>query len=767
MGLLRILFPVMLVTFFALDQTFALASCQNSCSSKGLCLLGACTCDPGFSGTDCSVGSLDASSSKSRAFVQHGLPVLPSLKRLDIVLVTDNRHAEYTQILAESLATRSNHRVRVLLCRGNDASPLLARYKLEVFALSPADLRLSSTHLADSCDVYNWLRTNANDADVVHFLASPALAYYTALSKKQSLAFDRTALVTLGSESAMSSSSVGDALEVEFMRRQALELVDFTISPSAKMASTMFADPHIFDHSSFFDQGHKRWLGFQNWAANEMVTKTATSLHSISPVDKVGGGSVAQPLVSVCLVHRNRPQYLKHALASLEAQDYSNFEVILVDDGSDQKEAMQFLVSLEGRFASRGWRIIRQKNKYLGAARNVAAKHAKGQYLLFMDDDNYAKPNEISTFVRIALRTRADVLTSFVQFFSGSGVPSALDSQKPPFIFLGGAPGIGALRNCFGDANSFVRRAAFFEIGGFTEDFGVGYEDWEFFAKATMIGKQIQVVPESLYFYRFTPNSMQRGGTLRSKNRMRSLRPYISDLTSTLAHVVTSNLVSPSSSLRDEQSTTFYGFYGEEFYGWTPSPTPSPLIGQATITITLDVPCSKFNATLQAIQEWAATYLNVSISAIQIASVSCPSSAFAAAATATTKSAAAEQADADKLVEITFTVFDTTPSWESSECPNGCSAQALVKKLQAAQQVLTFPVFVSPPDQFSPPSSQPQSSHVNIAAIIVPVVFAVVAVVAVVGLVVVRRRRLHQKAGFQARMANVYPIARDTDVIFV
>lgn len=42
-----------------------------------------------------------------------------------------------------------------------------------------------------------------------------------------------------------------------------------------------------------------------------------------------------------------------------------------------------------------------------------------------------------------------------------------------------GSAEAGAFKNCFGDANAFVRRAAFERVGGYTEDFGVGFEDWE------------------------------------------------------------------------------------------------------------------------------------------------------------------------------------------------------------------------------------------------------------------------------------------------
>jgi hypothetical protein len=68
------------------------------------------------------------------------------------------------------------------------------------------------------------------------------------------------------------------------------------------------------------------------------------------------------PLVSVCLTTFNRPHLLAQALESLRSQDYPNFEVLLVDDGSDQPEALAFLDRLEPEFKAGGWRIIRQEN---------------------------------------------------------------------------------------------------------------------------------------------------------------------------------------------------------------------------------------------------------------------------------------------------------------------------------------------------------------------------------------------------------------------
>lgn len=68
--------------------------------------------------------------------------------------------------------------------------------------------------------------------------------------------------------------------------------------------------------------------------------------------------------------------------------------------------------------------ILSEKYLYFpGAARNLGAKKARGEYLLFMDDDNYAKPYEISTFVQVARHSGIQLLSSFVDYFSGYSPP--------------------------------------------------------------------------------------------------------------------------------------------------------------------------------------------------------------------------------------------------------------------------------------------------------------------------------------------------------
>jgi GT2 family glycosyltransferase len=215
------------------------------------------------------------------------------------------------------------------------------------------------------------------------------------------------------------------------------------------------------------------------------------------------------PLVSVCLVHHERPALLIEALDALAAQDYPRFEVILVDDGSRSAAALDVLERLEaGSSYPFPLTLIRGENRYLGAARNTAARHARGEFLLFHDDDNLAEPHELSQFVRSALKSGADILTCQAYHFHGE------PDRKPRILHyplgLGGA--FAFYENSFGDANALVRKTVFDRLGGFSEHEGLGWEDWEFFLKAFLAGAKIRVVPEPLFWYRISAGGMRATG---------------------------------------------------------------------------------------------------------------------------------------------------------------------------------------------------------------------------------------------------------------
>lgn len=230
------------------------------------------------------------------------------------------------------------------------------------------------------------------------------------------------------------------------------------------------------------------------------------------------------PLVSVILVHHNRPSTLTVALSSLLAQTYENIEIVIVDDGSTAADVRTVTEMVE-RLDDPRVRLLRQKNRYLGAARNLGVRHANGTYLLFMDDDNFAMPNEIEVLTRVAVTSGADILNTVSRLFRSVG------TERVPYdIYLPIGPSLplALFGNTFGDANSLVRREVFERIGGFTEEYALGCEDYEFFNRAFLSGAKMQFVPELLFDYRADEESMMK--ELNSGkyiiNQTRGVRPF-------------------------------------------------------------------------------------------------------------------------------------------------------------------------------------------------------------------------------------------------
>ena len=114
-----------------------------------------------------------------------------------------------------------------------------------------------------------------------------------------------------------------------------------------------------------------------------------------------------QPWVSVIVPVYNAQKYLEQCLQSLADQTAENFEVICVDDGSTDAsvELIRGFMQRDERFS-----LIQQKNQYAGVARNNGIEHAKGEYLLFLDADDFFHPELIAKAYAQAKKTDADVV---------------------------------------------------------------------------------------------------------------------------------------------------------------------------------------------------------------------------------------------------------------------------------------------------------------------------------------------------------------------
>ena len=114
-----------------------------------------------------------------------------------------------------------------------------------------------------------------------------------------------------------------------------------------------------------------------------------------------------QPLISVIIPVYNVAPYLERCLDSVAAQTWENLEVWLVDDGST--DGSLALCEARAEQDSR-FRVLRQANAGVSAARNRGMDHASGHYLQFVDGDDFLPPDATENLARTAAATGADLV---------------------------------------------------------------------------------------------------------------------------------------------------------------------------------------------------------------------------------------------------------------------------------------------------------------------------------------------------------------------
>lgn len=389
----------------------------------------------------------------------------------------------------------------------------------------PVSSLLPAVH---SYHVMQWLQENSSQFDIVHFPLMGGIAYYTLLAKHQGWAFQNMTCCIDCHSSTLWHKHVHrqwidhiDDLAADFLEKESSRLADCMVSQKEEVLNWMKANewqmPQLVMSISKESDETSYLNLYKKIHVNQQHPFPSSSLKQ----------EESKPLVSICLTHFNRPHYLAQALESIRSQDYPHFEIILVDDASTQPEAIAYLDSLADEFEAKEWKIIRnKKNLFPGASRNLAAHQSRGDYLFFMDDDNYAKSNQISTFVKVARQVDADILTCAMDVFIGSGPP--LQNMMPihRFLPMGAAASLGLYLNMFGDMNALIKRKVYEALNGLTEERGVGGEDWELYSRAVLQGYHLETISLPLFWYRDTPSSITKTTHLYA-NSLRGIRSYL------------------------------------------------------------------------------------------------------------------------------------------------------------------------------------------------------------------------------------------------
>jgi len=222
------------------------------------------------------------------------------------------------------------------------------------------------------------------------------------------------------------------------------------------------------------------------------------------------------PKVSVVVPCYNAHLYLRDTLDSIRAQTFSDFEIVLVDDGSNDAATLAFLAGLDADI-----KLVRKSNGGLSSARNAGFAAAAGRYVLPLDADDQIVPDMLKRCVAaLDADSELDYVHTQIDVFGDErGVVrktwnffEQLATNQLPYCML-------------------MRRTAWERVGGYDETMREGYEDWEFNLRLAKLGLSGLQIPAPLFRYRRLASGMLRSVSQRRHARIwRAMRRKHADI---------------------------------------------------------------------------------------------------------------------------------------------------------------------------------------------------------------------------------------------
>jgi glycosyltransferase involved in cell wall biosynthesis len=202
------------------------------------------------------------------------------------------------------------------------------------------------------------------------------------------------------------------------------------------------------------------------------------------------------PKVSVVMPCYKQAEYLREAVQSVVGQTFTDWELIIVNDGSpDDTSAVAGAVIAE--HPDRTIRLIEKKNGGVSDARNAGIKAARGAYILPLDADDLIRPTMLEKTVAL-LEQEPSVAIAYTDITHFGAVDRTIQAAE----FNAAKIPHGNQLNCC----SLYRREAW-ELSGGYRPCVWGYEDWDFWVNCTANGLKAQRIPESLLLYRVKDTS--------------------------------------------------------------------------------------------------------------------------------------------------------------------------------------------------------------------------------------------------------------------
>lgn len=208
-------------------------------------------------------------------------------------------------------------------------------------------------------------------------------------------------------------------------------------------------------------------------------------------------------MISIIIPAYNVEKYITECLDSLLGQTYSDFEVVVVDDGSTDgtAAAVARVAAADGRV-----RLVRRANGGVSAARNAGIEASRGEWLMFVDGDDMLLPGGLAALADVAARSGADVVAAtYTRRESAAKTPVAAGL---PYVSMSPSQAVCDMlyqrRLDPSPWDKLFRRDMFDEIR-FRP--GTRYEDLDIMYRIFDRAKSVARIDAAVYFYRDVPTS--------------------------------------------------------------------------------------------------------------------------------------------------------------------------------------------------------------------------------------------------------------------
>lgn len=210
-----------------------------------------------------------------------------------------------------------------------------------------------------------------------------------------------------------------------------------------------------------------------------------------------------RPKVSVIIPNYNYGRFLSSAIESVIAQTYSNIEIIVVNNGSTDDS-----LSILSRYSEK-ITIVNQANLGQSGARNSGLLESKGDYIAFLDADDYWTSNKIEKQIRILRPETQLVYSGITKVSESKGASNVLvspqyrgDCRK----YFTEKPGVSIVLS--GESTALFSRSLLKKVGIFDQNLN-GAAGWDFFRRCANF-TEFDFVDEPLTFHRIHGANMSK-----------------------------------------------------------------------------------------------------------------------------------------------------------------------------------------------------------------------------------------------------------------